>query len=213
METDLLKPLYEQALRGLPGLGTPTEMAAQYRREFDTLEEASDHLIGRYTALSGATGFVAGLPGILLMPVTVPADLAGNALLQLHMSAAMAAMADEDLTDPVTRRRCIACLTGKPEEDLEQAEVEETAMRTGIKLAERGVRFAAGQAVRYGVRSVRRRVLRKVGLSWVPVLGGILGLATDVRVTRRVGRCAQAKFLAPLPAGAVGASPAAGPAQ
>lgn len=192
MKAQLLKPFYSKAVEGLPLLGTPAEAARRFAT--GSPEEDSRRLIAFYTGLGGATGFACGLPGFLMLPLTLPANIAGVAVLQLHMSAALAVMGGHDERASQTRDRCIGCLLEKLDETGKNSEEEEVASRTGIKLMERGVRLVAEQTTRLAGRAARGFALRRLGRR-LPLVGGILGASSDVLVTRYVGRCAREAFL------------------
>ena len=194
MKATLLKPLYHKAVGGLPVLGTPEEVARRISRGAPDAAAAADRLVALYVGLCGATGFVCGLPGFLLMPVTVPANLTGVALLQLHMSAALAVLAGHDLADEATRDRYIACLLEKLDESGRNTEDEEVARRTGIKLGERALRYVAEKSTRLAVRAARGAALRKLGARRLPLVGGALGAGSDAYTTSAVGRCAKHAF-------------------
>lgn len=195
MKARLLKLLYSRTINGIPGLGTPDEVANRFARETGSRSRAGDRLINYYTGLGSVTGFVFGLPGYLLMPVTVPANVVGVAVLQLHMSAAMAILGGRDLNDKATRDACVDCLLKERDSQRRKSPEEEVATRTGVKLAERGVRFLTETATRYAVRAARKPVLRRVGSRRLPLVGGMLGASSDAYVTRQVGACARAVFL------------------
>ena len=192
MKSALLKPLYAKAIHGLPVLGTPHDVAARFSQGAGA--PATDGLITLYTSLCGATGFVCGLPGFLMLPITLPANVTGVALLQLHMSAAFAVLGGEDPTSDATRDRCIACLLEKLDERGRNTEEEEVTTRTGIKLAERAVRFAAEQARRFAVKTAKGVALRRIA-GRLPLVGGVLGASSDAYVTVHVGDCARQTFL------------------
>lgn len=194
MKSYLLRPLYDRVIQGLPALGTPDDVARRFRGSA-TREEAADRIVTLYTGLGGSAGFAFGLPGWLLMPITLPANLTTVAALQLHLSAAIARLADRDLADPATRDECIRCLLDRMDHSGENSEEEEVTSRTGVKLAERGVRFVAEKATRLAGRAARSVVLRKTGAKRLPFIGGVLGAGSDGIVTRHVGLCAKERFL------------------
>ena len=194
MRSTLLKPLYNKAVNGLPGLGTPEAAAQRALRKAGSPEAAADHLIPRYVSLCGTTGFVSGLPGFLLLPVTLPANLVGVALLQLHMNATFATLAGEDPNDPATRDRAIACLLDKFDASGRNTEDEEVATRTSVKLAERAVRFAAEQANRLATKTAKGFVVRRAARR-LPLVGGFLGAGSDAYATTRIAQCARQTFL------------------
>jgi hypothetical protein len=193
MKAAFLKPLYNKAIQGLPLLGTPTTTVHRFSNSDGT--HNSDALIAYYTSLGGATGFVCGLPGFLMLPVTLPTNVVGVAALQLHMSASFAVMGGHDLQTSYTRDRCIDCLLEKVDHSGSNTEEEEVATRAGIKLAERAVRYTAEKSMRLARKAAHNYVLRKVGARRLPLVGGVLGASTDAYVTRHVGQCARTKFL------------------
>lgn len=195
MKATLLKPLYDRAIGGLPLMGTPADVARRFAPTGGGDAPATDRIVAFYTGLGGATGFVCGLPGFLLMPVTLPANLAGVALIQLHMSATFAYLGGHDLDDPATRDRCIRCLLEKIDAPGRNTEEEEAASRVSVKLLERGVRLVLEQTTRLAGKAARSYALRKLGARRIPLFGGILGAGSDAYVTAHVGRCARAEFL------------------
>ena len=186
LEMNLLKPLYAQATREWPLLGTPVAVAAQFENTSSTLEENAGHLITLYTSLSGVTGFVCGAPGLAAAPVTLPLNIAGVALLQLHMCAALATLGGFDMHNTVVREQAIRCLVGNQEVPRERAEVEEGLERVGIKMTERGVRLLSEQVAKQVGKGVTRRL---------PLVGGIIGSVSDSVTTRRVGKAALKTFI------------------
>lgn len=196
MKSKLLRPFYDKAIQGLPVLGTPADVAARFGGRDGWQDADGDRIVALYTSLSGATGFVLGLPGFLLMPVTLPADMAGAALLQLHMSATFAHLAGRDLHAPETRDACIDCLLEKITSKGKNSEEEEVASRTSVKLLERGVRYVLSKSAKMAGKAARNYALRRIGARRLPVVGGLLGAGSNAYVTAHVGRCAQEKFLA-----------------
>lgn len=182
----LLRPLYGRVIGGIPGLGTPAEVVARFTGSADAPAAQADRIIRFYTLLSGMTGFVTGLPGLLGQLVTLPADVAGTAILQLHLCAAFAVLAGRNPADPATRDLCIDCVLGNTEREDEVDDAEEAATRFGLKLLERGARFGAEFALGRVAKNVARRL---------PIVGGVVGGASDVYSTRRVGLAAQRVFL------------------
>ena len=190
MKRSLLRQLYDEALTGLPTLGTPEDAAAHRREHTPSRRRAAQALVRHHALLSGATGFACGVPGYLTMPITIPSNLAGVALLQLHLCAALAALAGRDPEDDLVRRRCIACVLGAPSEDpaeTDEAEEEREGFfrRLAGKVGERGLRFAGEQALSAMSRGSRS----------LPLLGGAVGGVADARSTQAVGRRARRAFL------------------
>ena len=192
MRRSLLRQLYDEALEGLPILDTPEAAARRVQSDAALPREAARALVRRYVLLSGATGFLCGLPGYLSMPVTIPSNLAGVALLQLHLCATLAHLSGRDPADENVRRRCITCVLDAPAEATSPSpdgEREGLMRRLVGKLGERGVRFASERVVSAMSKGARS----------LPLVGGAVSGISDARSTQAVGRRAQQAFLHPAP--------------
>ena len=185
MTSFLLDQLYPKAVSGLPLLETPEKLAAPYLRRGASRARA-EAMIGRHITLSGLTGFVTGLGGWLSMPVTLPANLAGVALLQLHMAASCAVLAGRDLDDSDTRTEVVECLL-KTREGEPNTEQEETLSRVTVKLAEKGVRSITKASFLWSAAAAGRRIGGRIARG-VPFLGGVIGAISDAYNTRIVAR-------------------------
>jgi len=197
----VLDRLYPRALDGLPGLGTPDEFAARFHDEADSPRERGEKLVRAHIALSSATGFASGLGGWLTLPITLPANIGGVALLQLHMAASVAALAGKQPSDGLVRSRVMECLIGaspNPEEGPVRDAEQETIDRIGLKLAEKGLNTAlslVGSAASWGARTAAKSVIRRRILRGVPLVGGVIGAFSDGFTTRQVARNALDMFL------------------
>lgn len=181
----LANQLYNQVLREVPGLDTPAASARVFVDATSSPREAADHVRRRYTVYCATLGFACGLPGYASSPVTVPTNVAGVFLLQLHMCAVIAVIGGNDPEDDDVREQSVQCVL-----DLSTVESDSTgwtglARRVGIKLGERGVRYAGEQAVRWVGRRTR----------WLPLVGGVIGGYSDLQSTQAVGRRATQLFL------------------
>ena len=195
MRARLLRTLYDRSIDGLPVLGTPEDVARRFSSGPGSLRVYADRLVAFYTTVSGATGFVMGLPGLLLAPITIPGDIAGTAMIQLHMAAALAHMGGRDIRDDAVRDECVDCLLEKINKRGKNSEEEEVAGRFGVQLAQRGLRIVTEQATKWGMRAARSFAFRRLGLRGVPIVGGLMGGGSDAYLTSYVGRCAKAAFL------------------
>lgn len=201
MKTLLLKPLYDRALDGLPMLGTPAETAGRFLAGPGTLHERAEQMAGTHTLLCASTGFVCGLGGFLTLPITLPTNLAGVAVLQLHLCAATAFMGGHDPHDDEVRDRSIACLISDTDAEHldERDEATEVLDRSAVKVAERGIRFLAEGAVGLATRATKwtakKVVTSQLPRRSLPLLGGVLGGASDAYSTGRVAEAARRTFL------------------
>ncbi len=199
MKTIFLKPLYARALDGLPLLGSPAEAAGRYLARPGSLVERAEEMARRHEALSASAGFLLNLGGFLTLPVTLPTNLAGVALLQLHCCAATAYLGGHDPQDKAVRDQCFACMTGTIEAGAERDEAQEVVDRSAVKLAERGLRFVAetgiGLATRAGKWAGTKVLTSRIPRRSLPVVGGVIGGASDLFSTRRVAAAARHAFL------------------
>jgi hypothetical protein len=202
MRSLLLRPLYGRALEGLPLLGTPAQTAGRYLVRPGKIVERADDMAAVHIALSASTGFVCGLGGFLTLPVTLPTNVAGVALLQLHLCASTAFLAGLDPKDASVRELSIACLTGETTL-ASRDETQEVVDRSAVKVAERGIRLLAETAVSMaeaaGRFSATRFVTRRIPRRSLPLVGGMIGGMSDLYATRKVAAAAREAFLTGAP--------------
>ena len=197
----VLDRLYPRAIDGLPVLGTPREFAQRFMDEADSPRERGEKLVLAHIALSSATGFAGGLGGWITLPITLPANLGGVALLQMHMAASVAVIAGKDPADDLTRARILECMIGaspNPQEGPVRDAEQETIDRVGLKLAEKGLNTAlslVGGAAKWGAKKAATSVAKKRVLRGIPLVGGVIGALSDGFTTRQVARNALDTFL------------------
>lgn len=176
----IIEHLYEETRLGLPGLGRPERLPRPVPdAPAAERDEAARRLVERYTWLSGATGFLCGLPGYLSLPLTLPANVAGVLVLQLHLAQMVALLYGHDPADPDVRERCIGRVVGRW-----RREDDELVHRCVDKIGERGVRLVGEQGYRLVGLPARR----------LPLLGGLIGAVCDARSTTDVGGSLRAAF-------------------
>jgi uncharacterized protein (DUF697 family) len=153
--------------------------------------------------LAGVQGFATNLGGVVTLAVTIPANVAGLALLQCHMVATIAHLRGYDLDDSRVRNAVLACMLGEDGvEDLVQkkrlpsspmgiatAPAHDPALdhRLAVEVTQELVTKVGGKRV---ATSVGRRV---------PILGGGIGAVADAFSTWRVGRFADRSLLSRRP--------------
>ncbi|MEM9997338.1 MAG: EcsC family protein [Bacteroidota bacterium] len=210
MKSFLLNTLYPRALDGLPVLGTPEAFAAPYAAKTGPKRHRAEQMVRAHLGAASATGFVSGLGGWLTLPITIPANLAGVALVQLHMTASVAHLGGHNLQDPKTQERVVGCLIGDPDDETEREATDEAVDRFGVKFAEKGLQFVATQSWRLAKFATERRLARRI-----PIVGGVIGGLSDLYNTHLVARCALDAFIESggLPAGHAGDGLPATPAD
>lgn len=164
---------------------------------------SADALVGFHLRLAATQGFLTNLGGIATMPATVPANLAGLALVQTHLIAGIAHLGGHDLADPGVRDAVLACLLGADRVDslIDEGALPGTPRELAAGVSgptstdsELGRRIAAEVTRELVGRVTGRRLAGVVGRR-VPVLGGAVGAASDARSTKRLGAYAASQLL------------------
>lgn len=163
------------------------------------VDKAIHTVIETHVRMAGVQGFVTNIGGLATWAVTIPANVAGLALLQCHMVATIAYLRGYDLDDARVRNAVLACLLG--EEGVEElvrkgrlpsspmaiatapAHDPELDQRTAVEVTQELIAKIGGKRV---ATSVGRRV---------PLVGGGVGAVSDGYSTWRVGRFADQALL------------------
>ena len=75
----ILDSCYAQAIDGIPKVSKPIdELAEDYAKKHDSSEEAAKALIRGQLAKCSTSGFLAGLGGLITLPVAIPANISRN---------------------------------------------------------------------------------------------------------------------------------------
>jgi uncharacterized protein (DUF697 family) len=159
---------------------------------------AIEDVIGDHTRMAAVEGFATNIGGLASMAVLIPANIAGIALIQCRMVAEIAHLRGYDLTDPRVRTAVFAAMLGaNVVRNLEKGDKlpsRPRAIATGPLLD--GVtrdRISAAVAGEIIARAAGRSTVTFVGKR-VPVLGGVVGGATDSWTTRKIGKYAAREF-------------------
>jgi hypothetical protein len=173
-ENALVKVLdgcYEQALKGLPGTGSYTDLAREY--DGGSLE----HFISWQTMKCAATGFASGLGGLFTLPVTVPLDVAANLYVQLRMIAVIAHLNGHNARSDRVKAMALACLLGNEAKEI----VKDISIEMSRMVAQRLVARAA------------QRGFTQLG-RLVPLVGGVVGGTIDALACQAVAGVAKRVF-------------------
>lgn len=183
--------------RGFPGAREVARRHLEKRRDVD---RAIRDVIDQHVRLAGVQGFVTNLGGLVAMPVAVPANMAGIAVLQLRMTAAIAHLRGYDVADPRVRTAALLTLLGK--------DSVETAMKRGIDVPGTPHDLASGLGpLDPGVTEliaakVTGELVARIGgkhatlavAKRVPVVGGAVSAGVDAFATYSVGKYADREF-------------------
>lgn len=179
------------------------DVAEEHLARHGDVEKAIDRLIATHVRLTTGTGFLAGLGGLLTLPVTVPADFATLWLAQARLAGAIAHLRGYDVRSDEVRSVVLISLIGSSAtEALAQAGVT-----IGTKSAVSAIQRVPGRVLIEINKKVGFRLITKAGSKGVvnltklaPVAGGVIGGGINFASTRAVGTWAKRNFPAVDPA-------------
>ena len=195
---NLLDSCYEKALEGvLPGERTVMELAEDYLAKSSSREKAIDNLIGYQTVLCGTNGFMTGLGGLLVLPVAIPANVAGVIYVQLRMIAAIAHINGYDIYSDQVRTIAYACLTGSSAANI----LKNVGIKISEKMAVNALKKVPGAILIKINQQVGFRLVTKFGqkglvnvIKMMPLVGGVVGGVFDTGMTLTIGNIAKKVF-------------------
>ena len=196
----ILRRVLELAIDGYGKLpGAKATAARQLQNHGGSVDGAVDAIVDFHVRLASAQGFLTNLGGIGVLPVALPANLAGVAMVQIRMVAAIAHLRGYDLADNNVRTALIMCLLG---EDRITRQIAEGRLPTSPmavatapmfdpdldkRVAEEVVGDLAG---RIGGKNLALAVTKRV-----PLVGGGIGAVVDGLATADVGRYAKSELV------------------
>ncbi|PGU00126.1 EcsC family protein [Bacillus cereus] len=189
---------YEKVLNGLPGTASVYELANSYTSKGSSNDKAIKSLIRWQQGKAGANGFAAGLGGIILMPVAIPANLASVMYMQMRMIAAIAYIRGYDLKDDQVQTFVYVCLTGQSASEL----VKQSGIKIAQKVGEAQIKRIPGEVIKQINQKVGFKLVTKFGEKgvinlgkMVPLLGGVFGGVFDTSSTYLIGKAAEKTFI------------------
>jgi len=194
-----LDTLYDKVLQGMPPRREgAVAMAERYLKKNGSVDEAALDLITDHISKCTATGFVLGLGGLVTMPVTIPANIAGVLYFQLRMIAGVAYMGGYDVYSPQVRMLTYVCLAG--------ISIQSMLKNTGVKIGTRLTKTVAAKLPAKLTATINRgvgyRLFTKFGSRGavsvgkaVPIVGGIVSGSLDFVETRLIAERAYNMFI------------------
>ncbi len=198
-----LDGIVDQALAGVGPLRPVSELAAEYRgRSYANDQQRVKAVIRWATVKNATTGFVTGLGGALVLPVTIPGAVTASLAIQASMIGTIAEVYGHDSKDDHVRTTILLCMVGTGVEDI----TKRVAASAGEKLAIEGLKVLPGRVLIEINKKVGFRLLTKFGergvvnlVKIVPVVGGVVGGAFDATTCYAVGKVAERIFRPPAP--------------
>ncbi len=201
---ELTSNFVHQALhRAIHGAGPlpPAAVAAdkQLAEQRGDVERAVHEVIENHVRYAGAQGFATNLGGLVTAAVTIPANIAGLAMIQCRLVAGVAHLRGYDLADARVRNAILACTLG--EDSVTRLVRKRRLPAPPMALATAPAHdpdldrvIAAEVTSELLTRVAGKRVATTVGRR-VPVVGGLVGAGADGFATWQVGRYADRELL------------------
>ncbi|SBV92016.1 conserved hypothetical protein [uncultured Dysgonomonas sp.] len=177
---------YSKAVSGFTGVDSAYDLGNSYLAQQGSLENQVDSLIKWQVAKAATSGFVTGLGGVMIMPLTVPANIASVIYVQIRMIAAIAYMGGHDIREDRVKSLIYICMVGNGAKELLKDVSVKAGERLAAKIAEKVSTSIASKTGEKSVTSLGKAV---------PVLGGVVGGSYDAITTRVVGKVAKKIFI------------------
>lgn len=200
MTTTFVTEALALAIRGGGPLPPAAEAADRQLVEQDgDTTQAIRELIQNHVRYSGAQGFVTNLGGVVTAAVTIPATIAGQALVQCRLIAGIAHLRHHELADPRVRDAILTCLLG--EDSVSKLVKTKKIPAPPMAIATAPVHdpdlapvLCAEVASELVTKAAGKRLAVTVGRR-TPMLGGLVGMGADGYATYQVGRYAERELL------------------
>ena len=159
---------------------------------------AVESVIDDHVRYAGAQGLLTSVGGALTAIVTLPANLAGLALVQARMVATIAHLRGYDLEDPRVRNAVLACLLGEDKVDALVADQKIPAPPMALATAPvhdpelaqvLSAEVSAELVTRVAGKHAAIAVVRRV-----PLVGGVVGMGVDGVATYQIGSYASGEL-------------------
>ncbi len=194
----ILDWIYEKAINGIPGVESAQQLADNFMDAGKSNKKIISSLVNWQIAKATTTGFLAGLGGLILLPLTLPASFTSVTFIQMRMIAAIAIMGGYNPHDDRVKTLVYACLTGASLKDL----LKGAGISLTTKLTKSAINSISGQALKVINQRVGFRLITKFGEKGIvnlgkliPIAGGIVGGTIDGFSTKAIGQIASKVFL------------------
>ena len=196
----LLRSIIEFAINGnnaFPGAKTSAARALQAKGE---REAAIDSVVMQHIGLASAQGFLTSVGGLITLPVGLPANLAGLAVLSVRMIGSIAHLRGYDVDDRRVRSALTLAMLGDEEVRRLVADGKLPTSPLAIATApmfdpdlERRIseRVMGSLAGRMGGKHLAVVIVRRI-----PLVGGGVGAAVDGWLTFGLAAYAKREFIA-----------------
>ncbi|MFT4010418.1 MAG: EcsC family protein [Nocardioidaceae bacterium] len=200
MTASVVHEALNQAIHGvgpLPGAALAADR--QLAEQRGDVDKAIHEVIENNVRLAGVQGFLTNIGGLVTLPVTIPVNVTGLAVVQCRMVAGIAHLRGYDIEDPRVRNAILACVLGEDAVVAALSKKRIPASPYGIATAAAydpvlNEIMASELTTELIGRAAGKRVVGVLARR-IPVAGGFIGLGADGFSTWRVGRYADRELL------------------
>jgi hypothetical protein len=196
----MLRRVLEIAIDGVGKVPSAKHVAGRaLERRGGSVDEAIDAIVDSHVRLASAQGFVTNLGGLVLLPVAIPANLAGVAVIQVRMVSAIAHLRGYDLNDDRVRTALVMCLLGGEQVARHildgKLPTSPMAVATAPMFDPELDRKVAEEVVGDLMTRIGGKNLALVVTKRVPVVGGGIAAVVDGFSTHQIGKYAKGELL------------------
>ena len=196
----VLRQVLEIAIDGYGRMPSAKAVAARHlERLGGSVDEAITSIIDHHIRLASAQGFVTNIGGVAALPVAIPANITGVAIVQVRMVAAIAHLRGYDLNDNRVRTALVMCLMGG--EQVAKHIAEGTLPTSPMAVATAPIfdpdldRQVADDVVTYLAARIGGKNLALAIVKRLPLAGGGVSAIMDGFATYQIGRYATGELL------------------
>ena len=195
----LLDKLYDQSVQGIAKVSPPIDtLANDYLQKNNDVDTAAKKFINYQVAKCTTSGFVAGLGGLITLPVAIPANVGSVLYIQMRMIACLAYMGGYDVNSDQVQTLVYVCLAGISIDQI----LKNVGIQFGTKFTMAMVKKIPGTVLTKINQKVGFRFLTKFGTKGlinigkaVPIIGGVIGGGFDLAETKIIANRAYKMFI------------------
>lgn len=195
----LLDKLYNQSVQGIARVSPPIEVLANdYLGKSKDVDTAAKKFINYQITKCATSGFVAGLGGLITLPVAIPANVGSVMYVQMRMIACLAYMGGYDTDSDQVQTLVYACLAGISIDQI----LKYAGIQFGTKFTMAMVKKIPSTVLTKINQKVGFRLLTKFGTKGVinigkavPFVGGVIGGGFDFVETKAIADRAYKTFI------------------
>lgn len=195
----VLDQLYQKSIEGIEQVSPPIHaLADDYLSRHSSAETAAKSFINYQIVKCATSGFIAGLGGLITLPVAIPANIGSVLYVQMRMIACLAYMGGYETDSDQVQTLVYACLAGISVDQI----VKSFGIQFGTKFTMAMVKKIPGSVLTKINQKVGFRLITKFGSKGlinlgkaIPVVGGIIGGGFDFSETKIIANRAYKMFI------------------